>query len=126
MAEELSTVLKEAKALRQAQFLAKYPHPWLLTETIRTVHLLGLRTGSAQTEVMQAGKPAMMATKPNALALQTRPQDFRLFSICKTEKSVGDKRILLGRAEHNDIVIHDRSVSKQHAYFVTHGAEYRI
>lgn len=50
------------------------------------------------------------------------PRQFRVFSVRKTQRSVIDRFISVGRTRRNDVVIRDASLSKFHAYFHDDGS----
>ena len=126
MSNPLSVLLTEARQLSKRQFLAKYPHPWLLSELIKALQAPASRGANISTETMAQGSMRMLPTKPSALALQARPQSFQLLAVVKTDRNMWDERILIGRGDKNDLILHDASVSIEHAYFSKKGSHLQL
>ena len=128
MSNPLSLLLTEAKQLSKRQFLAKYPHPFLLSELIKAMATPAPRGSnpSASTETMTQGTMRLLPTKPSALALQTRPQNFQLLAVTKSDRNLWDERILIGRGDKNDLILQDPSVSHEHAYLSKKGSNFQL
>jgi hypothetical protein len=128
MSDPISVLLNEAKQLSKRQFLAKYSHPWLLSEIIKAIQMPSARSGSASTntDTMTQGTTRLLASKPSALALQTRPHNFQLWALAKSNRNLWDERIIVGRGDTNDIIFDDPSVSKSHAYFSRKGSNFLL
>lgn len=128
MSSLLAQLLVESTQLDKKKFLAKYPHPWLITELIKLPQVSKQLPGGAvlATDSMIQGNQRMMATKPSGLALKSRTDSFLIFPVVKSDRNMWEERVFVGRAPNNDIVIDDASVSKAHAYFVVKGARAQL
>src|ERR1700712_5742502 len=128
MSDMISLLLNEAKQLSKRQFLAKYSHPWLLSELIKSIQAPSSRSNglSTSTDTMTQATMRLLASKPSALALQTRPHNFLLWALTKSDRNLWDERIIVGRGDSNDIIFDDASVSKAHAYFSRKGSHYQL
>jgi hypothetical protein len=124
----LSQLLSEAGLLDKKKFLAKYPHPWLISELIKLPQLTKAAPDPRvlTTDSMIQGNQRMMATKPSATALKTRTDSFLIFPIVKSDRNMWEDRVFVGRAANNDVVLEDPSVSKAHAYFILKGAHAQL
>lgn len=128
MSSLLAQVILEAGQLDKKKFLAKYPHPFLITELIKLPQVSKQLAAAAvvATDSMIQGNQRMVATKPSGLALKSRTDSFLIFPVVKSDRNMWEERVFVGRAPNNDIVIEDSSVSKAHAYFVLKGARAQI
>ena len=114
----------EAQRLGRQQFLQQFSHPWLVRELEPDERdVLVYHTGSAPTEAL----PIALPTDSSFLRrLRAEPNHFALHSLIKTERNPWLDRILIGRAQNNDIVLRAEYVSKLHAYLEEHDGSWWI
>lgn len=104
----LSQLAVQALRLAPVDFLARYPHSWLVRET----GALNL-PDAADTVPLTTQAPSDTVT-PRA-----RPGDSLCFQLVATEKNSG--AIHIGRSRSNDVVVNDETVSRQHLVLTSRG-----
>jgi hypothetical protein len=139
-------VLKtEIRMTSRAEFLSRYPHPFLLRElavidpgamafatsigsstptpdlqTTGSYPMLAASAGppsdrSGWPSTPKSGAPVSSSTKMST-RLQLYADRYELVPVQKRGQSPWQDRILIGRALNNDIILRDPSVSKSHAH----------
>jgi hypothetical protein len=102
-------ILTFARQLSRTEFIAKCPHPMLLSSNAASAETPAMGNKVDWTQYTMAGMDAAKLMKaamevPSVLELK------------KIQKLFGNM-ITIGRALNNDVVIADSSISKFHAYF---------
>ncbi len=137
----------EVRLLSRAEFLSRYPHPFLIRElpqadpgSISFSTSVGGSLSAPDMSQITGSFPSFAASasgppsdrggwgtapsksgSPSSTKMVTRlqlyPDKYELVPVQKREESPWQDRILLGRAPNNDIILREPSVSKSHAHF---------
>lgn len=123
----LNQVLAEAAKLSLAQFVATYPHFWLLVEAAKQSPSRGMVFDTiAPGQQMTAGALSQAMLRILDGDVRANPQRYELYAISKTSRNPWTDRVLIGRAPNNDVVLDNPSVSKVHAYITQQGSSAQI
>lgn len=123
----LQQVTAEAAKRTLPQFIAAYPHFWLLVEAAKPAQSRGMVFDTiAPGAQLSAGalNPALLRILDGDV--RTNPQRYELYAIIKTTRNPWTDRVLIGRAANNDVVLDNPSVSKVHAYITQQGTSAQL
>jgi hypothetical protein len=109
----LTELLAECGTLSRAEFEAAHPHACLLREIQPGTDRNAQRFGTT----LAAHAPWLepQALEPRRVALT--PELYHVYPLSKSGRNPWLDHILIGRADNNDVVFKDLSVSKVQAYF---------
>ncbi len=122
-----SSVAAEAAKQTLQQFLAAYPHSWLLVEARKAgppKNMLFETIAPSAAMTADALNPALL--RISDADVRSQPQNYELHALTKSPRNPWTDRILIGRAANNDVVLLNPSVSKVHAYLVLAGGTAQI
>jgi pSer/pThr/pTyr-binding forkhead associated (FHA) protein len=123
----LNQVLAEAAKLSSLQFVAAYPHFWLLVEALKQAQPRGMVFDTiAPGAQMTAGALSQAMLRILDGDVRANPQRYELYPVLKTPRNPWTDRVLIGRAPNNDVVLDNPSVSKVHAYISQQGSSAQI
>ncbi len=126
-AKPYQSVATEASKQTLQQFLAAYPHFWLLVEAKKQAPPKNMLFDTiAPSAAMTADllNPALL--RITDADVRANPQNYELHPLIKSNRNPWTDRILVGRAANNDVVLINPSVSKVHAYILQKGTGAQI
>lgn len=118
-AKPYPSVLAEVSKQTLQQFLAAYPHPWLLVEVKKQAPAKNMLFDTiAPSAAMTADSLNPALLRISDADVRSNPQNYELHPVLKSTRNPWTDRILVGRAANNDVVLVNPSVSKVHAYIM--------
>lgn len=123
----LLTLLADVEKRTLPQFVAAYPHYWLLVEVMKQAQPRGMVFDTiAPGAQMTAGTVSHALLRILDGDVRAYPQRYELYALNKTPRNPWTDRVLIGRAPNNDVVLENASVSKVHAYITQQGSSAQI